>query len=60
MQAENGRVYTCFGLEATKILEQTVREVVTEAIALLLVEQGTFNQIAAGLRPKLDAHPMHP
>jgi hypothetical protein len=41
VQAEDGRVYSCFGLEATKILEQTVREVVTEAfVLLLLVEPG--------------------
>jgi hypothetical protein len=42
------------------ILEQTVREVVTETFALLLVEPSTFNQIVAGLSPKLDAHLLHP
>jgi hypothetical protein len=60
VQAEDGGVYSCFGLEATKILEQTVREVVTETFALLLVEPSTFNQIVAGLSPKLDAHLLHP
>jgi hypothetical protein len=56
VQAENGRVYSRFPLKAVKILEKAIREVVTEAFALLLVEPSTFQQIVAGFNPKLDAH----
>ena len=33
-----------------------IREVITKAFALLLVEPSTFKQIVAGFNPKLDAH----
>ena len=56
VQAEDGRVYSGFSFEPSKIVKETVREVVTEPFALLLVEQGAFNQVLAGFNPKLDVH----
>jgi hypothetical protein len=56
VQAKHLGVYSRLTFEAIKILEQTVREVITEAFALLLVEPGAFKQIVAGFNPKLDAH----
>jgi len=49
-------VYSCFALKSIEILEKTVREVVTEPVALLLVEQRAFNQIMAGFNSELDSH----
>jgi hypothetical protein len=56
VQAKDLCVYSRLAFKAIKILEQTVREVITETFALLLVEPSTFKQIAAGFSPKLDAH----
>jgi hypothetical protein len=43
MQAENDFVYSRFPLEPLKILEEAVRKVVAEPLALLLVKQGAVN-----------------
>lgn len=56
VQSEDGCVYSRFPFKAIKILEQAVREVITESFSLLLVELSTFQQVVAGFNPKLDAH----